>query len=475
MVTPQAGSVADLMKEAEAAFDALDYAQAEDKLDDVLAQSPTHVPALNAMAQICWHRYHDPRSAQTFFDTAAALAPGNADLWLNRAQNLHFIGNHVGAVREVKAALQQNPELARGYALLEDYGEIAHGDEHYQRLMTMALDPRFPKKARATALFTLGHVHDKIKDYTAAFDFIHAANEVRNENFEPRSATLFNEYLTDAFETAQPLPTLPPLADAPKLVFVVGMPRSGSTLIEQILTTQDGVESIGEASFMPRIWQKVIEECFGGEISNETPLERLGEFLTVERLEQLRAAYVDDVAIACRQPGLTHVVDKQLSSAKIVPVLASLFPDATIIQTCRHPLDVGLSCYFQNFAEINFSNRLMTIGAAYRAWHRCYATWSRFAFPNVYNVVHERLVFDKDVELPRLLNACDLPFDDEALHPERSHNIVKTASTVQVREPISSRGIGRWRHYADHLGPLVLGLGGWEWIRANAPEQPVTH
>ena len=157
--------------------------------------------------------------------------------------------------------------------------------------------------------------------------------------------------------------------------------------------------------------------------------------------------------------GAARVTIKTLSNFLHLGVIATLFPRARVIHCRRDPLDVCLSCYFQNFRGVTFAWSLEDIGAYYRTYEKLMAHWSRVLPMPIHEVSYEELVNDQEAVSRKLLSFCGLDWDERCLTFWNTRRVVQTASAVQVRKPISRQAIGRWRNYRSHLGPLLKALG----------------
>jgi len=224
-------------------------------------------------------------------------------------------------------------------------------------------------------------------------------------------------------------------------IFIVGMPRSGSTLIEQILSAHSQVSGLGETAALPRL----LERGFAADKSETRALAR--RYLDATRARGWR--------------GAGRFADKTLENYLHVGAIALMFPKAVILHSVRDPVDTCLSCYRQLFASgAETLYGLADIGAEYVTYRRLMAHWAEVLPGRVIDIDHEALVADPERRIRQLVTeACGLPWDDACLRFYEAAGPVRTASSVQVRQPIFTTSVARWRRYEAELGPLIAALG----------------
>lgn len=229
-----------------------------------------------------------------------------------------------------------------------------------------------------------------------------------------------------------------------RLVFVVGMPRSGSTLCEQILASHSQVAGVGERLDIVRIAEE-LATGLGGDWPEA--LTRLGP-------ADARAKAADYMAMIERQAGDARVViDKNLSNFHYLGLIAVLFPKARVIHARRHPMDVGFSCFEQDFIQ-PWSTSLESIAHNYALYRRAMAHWQGVLPLPVLDWPYEAVVADIEGSTRRLLDFCGLPFEAACLAFHETARVVQTASKEQVRRPLYASSVGKWRRYEKELAPL---------------------
>jgi hypothetical protein len=226
-------------------------------------------------------------------------------------------------------------------------------------------------------------------------------------------------------------------------IFVIGMPRSGSTLIEQILIAHPDVEGMGECNAMAEV------------IARYPPFVPQGP----DHYRRIGAAYLE----ALRRRGWTgspRVVDKSLGNFIAAPLLRLAFPRCRIVHPVRHPLDVCLSSFRRNFGEMNdWAFDLLDIAGEYRCYRRAMDAWRALMPGAIIDVEHEALVADPENQIHRLLAALDLRWDPACLAPHAAARHAQGGAADQVRRPINPEGVARWRHYERQLAPIAGLIG----------------
>jgi hypothetical protein len=303
----------------------------------------------------------------------------------------------------------------------------------------------------ATTLFARASLLESAERYDEAFATLEAANRAAGGAFDVAGAAVI-EAERFARIVRDFSPTLLGMwrgrgsrTSAP--VFVVGKPRSGSTLVEQILASHPDVRGMGENDCLPRAIASMGMGPFGWRAAPDY----------FERLAKVYLASMRQLGSATRR----KFVDKSLSNFESIGFIALALPNATILHCVRDPLDCCLSAYRMRFTignELAFD--LAEIGHSYVRYRRLMEHWAAVLPGRVVDVVYEDLVGAQERQTRWLVTeACSLPWNDRCLHFHENDRPVLTASADQVRQPIFTTSIGRWRNYEKHLGPLIEALG----------------
>ncbi|MDA0239743.1 MAG: sulfotransferase [Proteobacteria bacterium] len=236
-------------------------------------------------------------------------------------------------------------------------------------------------------------------------------------------------------------------------MFVLGVPRSGTTLVEQIIAAHPQAHGGGELSFVPEMLSALTALGGGAEFPDCL------DAITAEEFGDAVSGYLSRMAAI--GPDKLRVVDKSPFNHRYLGLLADLFPGAHFIYCRRNERDIGLSCYFQNFSSpLAWATDLGDIGHYIRGYGLLMEHWGEVLGSRIHEVSYERLVADPEPAVRDLIDAVELHWDDRCLNFDKSKNLVQTASKWQVRQPIYNQSVGQWRHYETPLAPLLDKLRG---------------
>ncbi len=450
-----------------------------------IALRPGYVEAHVSLANT-WRRLGDWVEACAAYDAALAIRPGDASALLGSGFTLIDKGDAEGAKARFDAipdARNQVPAAvagkARALALLGEneaalalvapeagdapisperaaaFGRLAdrfgRADEA-RALMVEALErPGLMREQRLELHFSLGGLLDRTGDYDPAFAHFAAGNDLAPTRFDPDRFARFAGRLIEAYapERVATMPRSGNDTDVP--VFIVGTPRSGTSLVEQILSRHPAVAAAGERNDIAR----ALAMIGGGPLMYEQHAEMLAG-LERSEIEAIAARYLATTP----GPARPRITDKMPYNFMHLGFIAQLFPGARIVHCRREPMDSCLSCYFQNFSHGNFQTyRLAHLGAFYHVYEAMMAHWHAVLDLPILDLSYEALVADLEGESRRLVAFLGLDWDPRCLRFHESKRIVNTASFDQVRRPLYSDSVGRWRRYAAHLEPLREALG----------------
>lgn len=241
--------------------------------------------------------------------------------------------------------------------------------------------------------------------------------------------------------------------DSRRPLFILGMPRSGTTLVEQILACHPSVFPGGELQSL----RDTVTESVGAPWAAGAPYPQYFDDMSLGQANRIAARYLADLDALNRDA--RYVTDKQPWNFLILDIVELMFPQSKVIHCVRGAMDTCVSCYTTNFEQPNpFKYDLADLGAFYRDYVRLMRHWNRVLTVPILEVRYEDLVLDTPMEVRRILNFLELPWDERCLKHYENKRSVRTASVDQVRRPIYTASIGRWKHYEAHLGPLIAAM-----------------
>ena len=443
-------------KLARAARRAEEPQSVEPHLLEAVRLDPRHAAAHNALG--LWYR-ESGRTDEALRHTAEALAlePDNGDFAVTRASVLSAAGQAQGAIQLLRPLVaSRDPGLWPAWLYAQVAPKLGNGHE---QLAVGAVDralaaPGLAAEAARALHFAAAALLDKMGRYDDAFAHARRGNETFARPHDPAAQTEWVNrrirYFTKERLRALPRATL----RSRRPVFIVGMPRSGTTLVEQILASHPQVYGAGELTALAKIAASIQDAdwCEG------QPYPECLDALTVRRANRLATEYLS--VIESLNQGAAYVTDKMPLNVMGLELVELLLPGCRVIHCMRDPVDTCVSCYLTGFAAANeFSFDLAHLGHYYRDYRRLVDHYKRVLALPVLEVRYEDVVFDVEEQARRLLEFLDLPWDDRVLRFYENPRRVATASEDQVRRPIYTSSIGRWKNYEKHLPQVLAALG----------------
>lgn len=306
---------------------------------------------------------------------------------------------------------------------------------------------------RANLMFALGQAYDRLGEFDLAFDAFAKANRwllrQSGRTYDRAHGSRLTDALIASFNSAD-ISERPAVQTGAEPLFICGMYRSGSTLVEQVLAAHPQVTAGGEVDYLRRLATGRLAPF---PASMATPDPARDAALAEDYLAHLAQLFP-------KASTSTYITDKRPDNFILIGLIKRLFPSAKIIHTTRNPLDNGLSVFMQHLhlQAVGYSADLGDIGHYYSQYRRLMAHWKALYPESIFEFDYDAFVSEPKPALERLLDFLGLPWDDRCLQFHQLGNTVKTASYWQVRQPLSSSASGRWRNYQTHLGPLRQAL-----------------
>lgn len=391
------------------------------------------------------------------FEPLVREYPKQANAWMNYAHTLKAVGRLDESIEAYRRAIGLRPVTGEVYWSLANLKTFRFDDADVERMRDQVELAAGNDDDQAHLLFALGKALEDRAEYEASFRCYERGNQVRAKRHRHNAKI-------NVFDTARQIKTL--TADffaerqewgssAPDPIFVVGLPRSGSTLLEQILSSHSLVEGTAELHDIIAISRKL------GKRSRKHPAGDYPEILATlsrEQAAELGDGYIRTTSV--QRHGPPFFIDKLPNNFRHIGLIHLVLPNAKIIDARRHPM----ACCFSNFKQLfahgqTFTYDLTNLGYYYRDYVRLMDHWDEVLPGRVHRVQYENMVADTENEIRRLLEYCGLQFEEGCLRFYETERAIRTPSSEQVRRPVYREGLEQWRHFEPWLGPLKDALG----------------
>ncbi len=382
--------------------------------------------------------------------------PSNPDFWVLAGNQQRYMGRTSEALASYRRAIELRPGFGAAYLALANFKTLRFSadDKHAMQAALASAAPTDPDLK--SLLFALAKASEDDGSFEAAFGhYVNANSRVRAEFYYDAGAQAafvqrFKATFTRGFFAARQGWS----ASSIEPIFIVGLPRAGSTLLEQILSSHSRVEGTRELAYLPAIARELAGPP---QAAAKYPQQLAG--LDEANAKALAARYAAAARMHCKQ-GRPRFIDKMHGNFNSIGLIHLMFPRASIIDARRHPMAWGAACYKQLFNPgMNFAYDLQELGLYYRDYAELMRHVDEVLPGRVHRVHYERMVTDTEKQVRRLLDYCGLPFEPQCLKFHENPRVAQTISSEQVRSPIYAEGVGQWRNFEPWLGPLKLALG----------------
>jgi tetratricopeptide (TPR) repeat protein len=421
-----------------------DFAASETALRRAVKQDPTNCQAMASLGLTLGMRGR-LSEARECFEKALRLKPRDAAILSSFGWLAGIEGNFAEAEKHYRAALEVEPRHPGAWALLAGLRRMTAADKDWLEGVERTLADGLPPLEESKLRYAMGKYFDDLEKYSRAFEQYKRANDLQKLVAAPydRAAHQKSRDETTAIYTRQRLgQPAKGASQSAKPVFVTGMMRSGTSLVEQIIASHPQAAGAGELDFWNTNGNR-LRETLGSEGPDEALTRKLGEsYLKVLERHPASAA---------------RVVDKSTFNTEHLGLIHTVLPQARIIYVQREPIDNCLSCYFQDFANAaSYTMDLSDLAHYYLEHHRLVSHWRAVLPQEVLLVVpYAQLVADPETWSRRMIEFIGLEWDDRCLRFHETKRAVLTASSWQVRQPVYASSLGRWHHYEKFIGPLL--------------------
>ena len=395
--------------------------------------------------------------ALSLFDKVLERIPGDPVTLTSKGHALKTNGQYDQAVASYRAALASHARHGEAWYSLSNLKVYSFDDRELERMQAQARNDDLSHADRVHLNFALGKAYEDRNDFETSFRFYERGNRSK------KAASSYDaDKMTEELRAQHRVCTAEMLSrgasaghSAADPIFVLGLPRAGSTLLEQILSSHSRVDGTLE---LPNVLSYSQQLRRRGRSGTEPDYPEILAELSDEELNQFGRQYIDDTRI--HRSGAPFFVDKMPNNFRHIGLIHLILPNAKIIDARRHPMACGFSGYKQLFAEgQQFTYDLADLGQYYRDYVELMDHWDTVLPGKVLRVQYEDVVGDLETQVRRILDHCGLEFEPGCLSFHRTERAVRTPSSEQVRQPIFQSGLDYWRNYESWLDPLKDALG----------------
>ena len=432
------------------------FGPALDQARQLLETSPGN-PQFQSIYAIECMQTGNYEEALSLFDKVLEQIPGDPVTLTSRGHALKTNGQYDQAVASYRAALASHARHGEAWYSLSNLKVYSFDDRELERMQAQARNDDLSHADRVHLNFALGKAYEDRNDFETSFRFYERGNRSK------KAASSYDaDRMTEELRAQHRVCTAEMLSrgagaghSAADPIFVVGLPRAGSTLLEQILSSHSRVDGTLE---LPNILSYSQQLRRRGRSGSEPDYPEILAELSDEELKQFGRQYIDDTRI--HRHGAPFFVDKMPNNFRHIGLIHLILPNAKIIDARRDPMACGFSGYKQLFAEgQQFTYNLADLGQYYRDYVELMDHWDAVLPGKVLRVQYEDVVGDLETQVRRILDHCGLEFEPGCLSFYRTERAVRTPSSEQVRQPIFQSGLDYWRNYESWLDPLKSALG----------------
>jgi len=431
--------------------------RAQQEIECLLAADP-HNPAYRNLAAVILSRIGEYERSIAMYEELLGEYPANAKVWLSFGHVLKTEGRQDASIDAYRKSIVLQPGFGEAYWSLANLKTFRFGEPELADMHAALGNSALGTIDRVHLHFALGKAYEDAGDYARSFEQYAAGNALHRKGFRydadlntARTETLKSVFTRELFDARAGSGS-----PAPDPIFIVGMPRAGSTLLEQILSSHSAVEGTTELPDMITLAR---------ELRGLAGSEEIGSYASVlaaqddARLRELGDRYLERTRIH-RKSGRPFFIDKMPNNFLHIGMIRLILPNAKIVDARRHPMACCFSNFKQHYARgQRFSYDLTDMGRFYRDYVGLMEHFDAALPGRIHRVFYERLVEDTESEVRRLLDYCGLPFEAGCLRFFENERAVRTASSEQVRQPIYRDGVDQWRRFEPWLAPLAEALG----------------
>ena len=427
------------------------------EVTELLAKDPRN-PGYNNLKAAILARIGDLQDSIEIYAGILAEHPAQPKIWLSYGHALKSSGRENDSVAAYKKSIALLPGLGEAYWSLANLKTAQFTNEDVESMRLQLRRPDLAVDDQLHLHFAMGKALEDQREFAASFEHYTLGNQLRRTQlrYQADEMSTHVKRIKSSFTAQFFAERMSYGAAAPDPIFIVGLPRSGSTLIEQILSSHSQVEGTMELPDIAGIARSLFDKGKESEISGYSAVLAT---LNAQECRELGERYISQTRIQ-RKTAAPFFIDKMPNNFAHIDLIQLALPHAKIIDARRHPLGCCFSGFKQHFARgQGFTYSLEDIGRYYRDYVELMAFFDAVLPGRIHRVIYESMIEDTESEVRRLLEYCGLPFEAGCLRFYENERAVRTASSQQVRKPIFREGVDHWRHYEPWLDPLKKSLG----------------
>ena len=427
------------------------------EVTELLAKDPRN-PGYNNLKAAILARIGDLQDSIEIYAGILAEHPAQPKIWLSYGHALKSSGRENDSVAAYKKSIALLPGLGEAYWSLANLKTAQFTNEDVESMRLQLRRPDLAVDDQLHLHFAMGKALEDQREFAASFEHYAQGNQLRRTQlrYQADEMSTHVKRIKSSFTAQFFAERMSYGAAAPDPIFIVGLPRSGSTLIEQILSSHSQVEGTMELPDIAGIARSLFDKGKESEISGYSAVLAT---LNAQECRELGERYISQTRIQ-RKTAAPFFIDKMPNNFAHIDLIQLALPQAKIIDARRHPLGCCFSGFKQHFARgQGFTYSLEDIGRYYRDYVELMAFFDAVLPGRIHRVIYESMIEDTESEVRRLLEYCGLPFEAGCLRFYENERAVRTASSQQVRKPIFREGVDHWRHYEPWLDPLKKSLG----------------
>ena len=426
--------------------------EAGKNFDKALSINPNYAEAANSRGNI-FQDYFDQVNAIKFYKRALEINPNFVDAYNNIGLAEKELNNIDNAIESFKKALSINPNYARAYYNLSRFKQYRANKEEIKKMQSLLITNNISQYDRIALNFALAKVNEINETHDGFFNYLHKGNKLRKKELN-YITKISEEQFSEIRKTFDLFPSSAEISllskpSSIRPIFIIGMPRSGTSLVEQIISCHNSVHGAGELNTLGILFSKLLDDFLNSDHKNK---------ISNKTLLSVREEYLDTLYNLNSSKDI--ITDKAPGNFRFIGLIMTIFPNAKIIHLKRNPVATCWSIYNRNWSGNGypFSYNLNDLGHYFNLYAKLMNHWHKKFPGKIYDISYEDLTRNQEEETRKLLEYCELEWDENCLYFYKNKRTVKTASLLQVREKMYQGSSEAWKKYEAYIQPLIDAL-----------------